>query len=64
MSWAGIYFGVAVVSALCTLSAVVQARKLYWLAPLYFFAAWLTGELALIHLVWHCLLYTSDAADE
>ncbi len=52
MSWAGIYFFVAVVSVLCTLSAVVQARKLYWLAPLYFFAAWLTGELALIHLVW------------
>ena len=50
MSWAGTYFFIALLCALCTVSAVVQARKLYWLAPLYFLAAWLTGELALIHL--------------
>jgi acetyl esterase/lipase len=45
------YFGLAILSALGTLTAVVQARRLYWLVPVYFFSAWLTGELAFIHLV-------------
>ena len=48
---AGFYFGLAVLSVLFTFSAVVKARKLYWFVPVYFFTAWLTGELALIHLV-------------
>ena len=56
MSWAGVYFFLAVVSALCTLSALVQARKLYWFVPFYFLAAWLCGELALIHLIWQVAL--------
>lgn len=56
MSWAGVYFFLALLSVACTVSAVVQARKLYWLAPLYFFAAWLCGELALIHLIWQLAL--------
>ena len=46
-----LYFGLAVLSALFTFSAVVRARKLYWFVPVYFFTAWLTGELALFHLV-------------
>lgn len=45
------YFGLAILSALGTLTAVVQARRLYWLVPVYFLSAWLTGELAFIHLV-------------
>jgi acetyl esterase/lipase len=45
------YFGLAILSALGTLTAVVQARRLYWMVPVYFLSAWLTGELALIHLV-------------
>jgi acetyl esterase/lipase len=56
MSWAGVYFFLALVSIACTASAIVQARKLYWLAPLYFFAAWLSGELALIHVLWQVSL--------
>jgi acetyl esterase/lipase len=52
MSWAGVYFFVALLSAYCTVSAIVQGRKIYWLAPVYFLSAWLCGELALIHLVW------------
>ena len=48
----GFYFFLAVVSALGTYSAVIQARRVYWAAPLYFLAAWLTGELAMIHLLW------------
>lgn len=52
MSLAGIYFFLAVFSALCTYAAIVQARRLYWLVPVYFLAAWLAGELAMLHLFW------------
>jgi len=45
------YFGMAILAALGTFSAVVQARQLYWFVPVYFFSGWLTGELALIHLI-------------
>jgi len=48
---AELYFGLAVLSGLFTFSAVVKARRLYLLVPVYFLTAWLTGELALIHLV-------------
>jgi len=48
---AELYFGLAVLSALFTFTAVVKARQLYWFVPVYFLTAWLTGELALIHLV-------------
>ncbi len=51
MSLAGIYFSLAILSACCTFAAIVRARKLYWLVPVYFFSAWLCGELALIHLL-------------
>lgn len=56
MSWAGAYFFLALLSVACALSAIVQARKLFWLAPLYFLTAWLCGELALIHLIWQLAL--------
>ncbi len=46
------YFVLAVVTALGTWSALVQARRLYWLMPLYFLPAWVTGEMAMIHLIW------------
>ncbi|QFU77599.1 alpha/beta hydrolase [Halioglobus maricola] len=49
---AGFYFFLAIVSVMFTWAAIVQARRVYWLAPLYFLAAWLAGELALIHLIW------------
>lgn len=52
MSLAGIYFSLALLSVYCTFTAIVQARKLYWFVPVYFFSAWLCGELALIHLIW------------
>ena len=48
---AELYFGLAVLSALFTFSAVVKARQLYFFVPVYFLTAWLTGELALFHLV-------------
>ena len=56
MSWAGVYFFLALVSFACTASAVLKARRLYWLAPLYFLAAWLSSEMALIHLIWQVAL--------
>lgn len=45
------YFGYAILSILGTFTAVVQARKIYWLVPVYFMFGWLTGELAIIHLM-------------
>ena len=53
---AGIYFTLAIIGALCTLTAIVQARRLYWMVPVYFLSAWLAGELALIHLLWQVAL--------
>jgi len=56
MSLAGIYFFLSLVSVFCTFSAIVQARRIYYLAPIYFLCAWLCGELALIHLLWQVAL--------
>ena len=56
MTLAGIYVFLAVLSAYCTFTAIVQARRIYWLAPVYFFSAWLCGELALIHVLWQVAL--------
>ena len=56
MSLAGIYFFLALLSAYCVLTAIVQARRIYWLVPVYFLSAWLCGELALIHLVWQLVV--------
>ena len=56
MSLAGIYLFLAIFSLCSTVCAIIQARRLYWLVPLYFFAAWLCGELALIHLGWQVVL--------
>ena len=53
---AGIYFSLALVAAYCTVTAIVQARRLYWFVPVYFFSAWLCGELALIHVLWQVAL--------
>ena len=52
----GFYFFLAVISAIGTYSAIIQARRLYWAAPFYFLIAWLSGELALIHLLWQVAL--------
>ncbi|MDG2047783.1 MAG: alpha/beta hydrolase [Halioglobus sp.] len=56
MSLAGIYFFLALLSAYCVLTAIVQARRVYWFVPIYFLSAWLCGELALIHLLWQVAL--------
>ena len=56
MSVAGFYFALAVLGVLGTYCAMMQARRLYWLVPVYFLTAWLTGELALIHLIWQVVL--------
>jgi acetyl esterase/lipase len=56
VSVAGIYFFLALLSAYCTITAIVKARRLYWLVPVYFFSAWLCGELALIHVLWQVAL--------
>ncbi len=48
----GLYFTLALVSAVGTYCAIIQARRIYWAAPIYFLVAWLSGELALIHVLW------------
>ena len=53
---AGVYFTLAIISIICTFTAVVQARRLYWMVPVYFLTAWLAGELAMIHLLWQVAL--------
>lgn len=52
----GIYFFLAVFTALSTLAAIIQARQISYLVPVYFLAAWLSGELAAIHLLWQVAL--------
>ena len=46
------YLFLAVLSAIATYTAIIQARRLYWAVPVYFMIAWLGGELALINLLW------------
>ncbi len=53
---AGFYFALAVISIACTFTAIVQARRVYWMVPVYFMSAWLCGELALIHVLWQVAL--------
>lgn len=50
------YLILAILSAAGTLCALIKARRLSHAVPLYFFTAWLTGELAFIHVVWQLLL--------
>lgn len=45
------YFCMAVLSIVGTATAVVQARQLHWLVPVYFLSGWLVSELAMIHLI-------------
>jgi acetyl esterase/lipase len=53
VSW--IFFGVSVWGALFTLAAVRPPQRPRWLGVPVFFAGWLTGELALHHIVWQAL---------
>jgi acetyl esterase/lipase len=56
VSVAAIYLGLAVFFAIGTLCALIKARQVYFLVPLYFMLAWLTGELAFIHILWQVTL--------
>ena len=56
MSLAAIYLGLAIFFAIGTFCALVKARQVYFLVPLYFMLAWLTGELAFIHILWQVAL--------
>ena len=46
------YLVLGILSFAATLCALFKARRLSHAVPLYFFTAWLTGELAFIHLLW------------
>lgn len=51
MSLATVYFSFSLISLFATLTATFRVRRIYHLSPFYFLTAWLTGELALHHLV-------------
>lgn len=50
-----LFLMVSVIGAGFTLSALWRGRRLSYLVIPYFFASWLTGELALHHLVWQAV---------
>ncbi|MDJ0877070.1 MAG: alpha/beta hydrolase [Halieaceae bacterium] len=51
-----LYLALAILLALCTVTALVKARRLSYGAIPWFFAGWLTGELAWFHMAWSLLL--------
>lgn len=55
MSSSTVLFILGAGSLLATLSVLVRARGIGLLLPLYFFMAWLQGELALFHIIWQSL---------
>ncbi|MFT5483052.1 MAG: acetyl esterase/lipase [Halieaceae bacterium] len=56
MTLSGFYLSLALFSFFSALTVIVRARKLYFMTPLYFLTAWLTGELALHHIAWQLTL--------
>jgi acetyl esterase/lipase len=46
------YFWLSIVGAFGTCCALLRVKHLFFLMPLYFFIAWLTGELAIFHIAW------------
>ncbi len=49
MTLAGLYFTLSIMALVATFCAIVPARRIGRLAPLYFLLGWITGELALIN---------------
>jgi acetyl esterase/lipase len=56
MTISGIYLTLSIIGALGVLAALIQARRLSHALVPYFLLAWLTGELAFIHLAWQVAL--------
>ena len=56
MTISGFYLTLSVLSALAVFTAVIKARRLYFMVPVYFLSAWMTGELAFIHLIMQVML--------
>jgi acetyl esterase/lipase len=56
MTLSGIYLALSIFTAIGVGTALVKARRLYFMVPVYFRLARTTGELALIHLAWQLLL--------
>jgi acetyl esterase/lipase len=50
-----LFLAASAVGAACTAAALLRARRLRFLSFPYFMVAWLTGELALHHLVWQLI---------
>ncbi len=50
--FATLYFILALLAAIGTLCALIKARQVYFMALPYFLFAWLTGETALLSMMW------------
>lgn len=50
------YLALGTLSLFSVLTALVKVRHLYFFVPVYFFSAWLCGELSFIHLLWQLVL--------
>ena len=48
MNFPAVYLACSVISLLFVAAALVKARRISYLSPLYFLVAWLTGELAFV----------------
>src|SRR4029453_18046343 len=60
-----LFLAASAIGAGCTAGALLRVRRLGWLTFPYFMVAWLTGELALHHLVWQAaatLLFVAGGA--
>ena len=56
MTFPDYYLTLSIIGALGVGAALIQGRRLYFVLVPYFLMAWLTGELALIHLCWQLVL--------
>lgn len=56
MNWAMFYFILALISAVATLAALLQIRRIHFMVTFYFMLGWFSGEMAALHLVWQLAL--------
>ena len=49
------FLWLGIISLATTACALVRIKHLWWFMPLYFFVAWLTGELAVFHIAWQAV---------
>ncbi len=56
MTLSSFYFTLSIISAAGVVTALIAARRISFVSIIWFLMAWLTGELAAVHLIWQLLL--------